>query len=287
MTEDEFENGETDPEEVSEQGRFLVDGSAMKHVIHYGDITTPIDFPSTFDLSKPIEIDIGCGLGRFILARAQENPDIQYVGVERLLPRVRKIDKKATRLGLKNLFLIRLEATYTLQYLLPEHSISRFYLFFPDPWPKRRHARHRIFNADFRSLVWSRLVPNGELQVATDSLDYFADMERQMADDARFERVPAMERKPEEQTDFERIFRAKGQPIGAGGYRARTADEIGTETLARYAKEDEDRQRYYWEHEMPHDEPDEDGGDDENASGDSRADVEQAAEAEERDGEDR
>lgn len=288
MTDEELEHETDDAEEVSEQGRFLVDGEPMEHVFHYGDITTPIDFAATFDLTKPIEIDIGCGMGRFILARAQANPGVQYVGVERLLPRVRKIDKKATRLGLKNLFLIRLEAAYTLQYLLPEHTVSRFYLFFPDPWPKRRHRRHRLFNADFRSLVWSRLVPGGELQVATDSLDYFGDMERQMADDLRFERIPAMERPEEQQTDFERIFRAKGLPIGAAGFRAKTADAIGAATLARYAAEDEERQRFFWEHEMPHDDPGADeAADDGNDSGDSRAAGEEAVEAEAKDDEGR
>lgn len=189
-------------------------------VIHYGDITNPIDFPATFDMSKPIEVDVGCGKGRFILARALKNPGIQYIGVERQLPRVRRIDRKAERLGLKNLFLVRLEAAYTLKWLFPENAISKFYLLFPDPWPKRRHASHRIFNEQFRTLVWERLVPGGELQVATDHIPYFEDMERQMAGDARFERIPAMERSEDEQTDFELIFRQKGLPIGAAGFKA-------------------------------------------------------------------
>lgn len=223
----------------------MKDLSSCKHVIEYGNITSQLDFGKIFDPSKPVEFDIGCGMGRFILARAAANPGIQYVGVERQLPRVRKIDKKAERLGLSNLFLIRLEAAYTLKYLLPEHSVSKFYLFFPDPWPKRRHHGRRLFNADFRSLVWSRLIPGGEIQVATDHLDYFADMERQMQDDLRFTRVPAMTRAEEEQTDFELIFRKQNLPIGAAGWVAKTAEEIGEETLARYAREDAEREESY------------------------------------------
>lgn len=259
---------------ASEDGREEQHGSGVKldfspRVIHYGDITHPIDFASVFDLSKPIEVDIGCGMGRFITARAQANPDVQYIGVERQLPRVRRIDRKAGRLGLQNLFLVRLEAAYTLKYLFPEHAIRRFYLLFPDPWPKRRHARHRIFNADFRSLVWSRLVPGGELQVATDHLGYFEEMRKQMEGDVRFEEIPAMERDPSEQTDFELKFRQQGLPIGAAGYRARLAADIGQDVLDRYAAEDAAREADYWANEMPHfadgEEWDADAGGDGNA----------------------
>jgi len=180
-------------------------------------------FQDIFDPSRPVEVDIGCGKGRFLLARAAAHPDIQYLGIERLLLRVRKIDRKAQRGGLGNLRLIRLEAAYTLQYFIPEHAVRRFYLFFPDPWPKRRHHKRRLFDEAFRTLLWTRLVPGGEIQVATDHLDYFGEMQRQLDGDPRFEAVPAMERAPEEQTDFELIFRGQGLPIGAGGYRARPA----------------------------------------------------------------
>ena len=185
-------------------------------------------FHDIFDLSRPVEVDIGCGKGRFLLARAAAHPDVQYLGIERLLLRVRKIDRKAQRGGLGNLRLIRLEAAYTLQYFIPEHAVRRFYLFFPDPWPKRRHHKRRLFDEAFRTLLWSRLAPGGEIQMATDHLDYFDEMQRQLDADNRFEAVPAMERAPEEQTDFELIFRSKGLPIGACGFRARSSAALAS-----------------------------------------------------------
>ena len=185
-------------------------------------------FHDIFDTSRPVEVDIGCGKGRFLLARAAAHPDIQYLGIERLLLRVRKIDRKAQRGGLGNLRLIRLEAAYTLQYFIPEHAVRRFYLFFPDPWPKRRHHKRRLFDEAFRTLLWSRLAPGGEIQMATDHLDYFDEMQRQLDADNRFEAVPAMERAPEEQTDFELIFRSKGLPIGACGFRARSSAALAS-----------------------------------------------------------
>ena len=185
-------------------------------------------FHEVFDRARPVEVDIGCGKGRFLLARAASHPDVQYLGIERLLLRVRKIDKKARRAGLANLRLVRLEAAYTLRYFIPEHAIRRFYLLFPDPWPKRRHFKRRLFDEAFRTLLWSRLAPGGEIQVATDHLDYFEEMRRQLAADPRFEPAPAMERAPEEQTDFELIFRGKGLPIGACGFRARPAADLAS-----------------------------------------------------------
>lgn len=223
----------------------------FRKFIFSGDITKPLDLDAMFD-GRPVEVDVGCGMGRFILARAAAHPDTQFIGIERLKPRVEKIAKKAHRLGLKNVFIIRLEATYVLRYLLKAASVRRFYLFFPDPWPKRRHAGHRVFNDEFRSLVWSRLIPGGDLQVATDSEDYFSDMVTQMATDLRFVRIPPIERTMDERTDFELIFLGQGLHPGAAGFMARSRDEIGEETLQRYEKEEKERYEYYWSNIMPH-----------------------------------
>ena len=196
-------------------------------------------FNEIFDPVRPIEVDIGCGKGRFLLAHAAANRHLQFLGIERLLARVRSMDRKLQRMGLDNVHLIRLEAGYTLQRFIPAHAVSRFYLLFPDPWPKRRHHKRRLFDAAFRSLIWSRLIPEGEIQIATDHLDYFADIQRQLANDPRFDPVPAVERLPEEQTNFEQLFRTKGYPIGACGFRARPAAAIDPERLARVEAEEQ------------------------------------------------
>lgn len=206
-------------------------------VIRQTHLTDLPPFHSIFDPGRPVEVDIGCGKGRFLLSRALANPGIQYLGIERLLERVRKIDRKVQRNGLTNVRLIRLEAAYTLRRVIPEHAVRCFYLFFPDPWPKRRHHKRRLFNAGFRGLLWSRLVPHGEIQIATDHLDYFEDMRQQLAGDPRFEPVAALERTPEEQTEFELIFRRQNLPIGACGYRTRPIAEIDPADLARLERE--------------------------------------------------
>lgn len=189
-------------------------------ILRPASVTTPLPFAAIFDLSRPVELDLGCGKGRFLLARAAAYPETQYLGVDRLLRRIRKLERKIGRLGLGNVRLLRIEGAYALRHLLPRHAFRRIYLFFPDPWPKRRHHKRRLFNDDFRSLLWNALAPGGEVQIATDHLDYFAEMRAGLLADPRFEEIPAMVRSEAEWTDFELIFRRQGLPVGACGFRA-------------------------------------------------------------------
>lgn len=216
-----------------------------------GDITRPLDLPAICGGRGRVEVDVGSGMGRFILARAARHPETMFIGIERQKGRVAKILRKAAGAGLDNIYMIRLEAAYVLRHLLPEHSVSRFYLFFPDPWPKRRHSAHRVFNGEFRFLVWTRLVEGGDIQIATDSDAYYADMEEQMAADPFFRRVPAMERDEAERTDFELIFRAQGKLPNEAGYAAVPALELGDGAVGGLYKADEERRERYWAEEMP------------------------------------
>lgn len=217
-----------------------------------GDITKPLDLKAICGGRNRLEVDVGSGMGRFILAHAARHPDTMFIGIERQKSRVAKILRKATRAGLGNIFMIRLEATYVLRYLLPEHSVNRFYLFFPDPWPKRRHSSHRVFNDEFRYLVWTRLADGGDIQVATDSDAYFADMESQMASDPFFRRIPAMVRDEAERTDFELIFRAQGKAANEAGFAAVPASDLGEQAVRGLHLADEARRERFWAEEMPH-----------------------------------
>lgn len=223
---------------------------AAAHIFS-GPIDRPLDLKAICGGRARLEVDVGSGMGRFILARAAANPETMFIGIERLKSRVAKIARKAARAGLDNVFMVRLEALYVLRRMLPEHSVSRFYLFFPDPWPKRKHASHRVFNDEFRFLVWTRLVPGGDLQVATDSGDYFGDMASQMAGDRFFRRIPPVERSEAERTDFELIFRAQGLSPHAAGFQALSAGEVGEDAVRRLYEEDSERMERFWADEMP------------------------------------
>lgn len=168
----------------------------------------------------PVEIELGCGNGRFLAAQAAKNPTVHYIGIERMMGRVRKLNRKAERLPGRNLHALRLEAFYTFYYLIPEHRIRTVYVFFPDPWPKRHHHRHRLFSPPFLDALWMRLEVGGVIQIATDHQDYYQEIRKIFSASPRFTEVPAMTRAEEEQTDFEQLFLRQGLPIGACAYQA-------------------------------------------------------------------
>ncbi|MEI8242616.1 MAG: tRNA (guanosine(46)-N7)-methyltransferase TrmB [bacterium] len=183
-------------------------------ILRPGSIDALLPIDELFDPARPLEVDCGCGKGRFLLARAAAHPDVQFIGIDRMLVRIRKLDRKIVRAGLANVRLLRMEAFYSLQKLLPAHRLRTVYLFFPDPWPKRRHHPRRLFSPAFLDVLWSRLAPGGTVQVATDHLDYFEEIRTRLAADARFREVPHLVRSEAEQTDFEKIFRGQGLPVG-------------------------------------------------------------------------
>ena len=211
-------------------------------IIRVKDPCRPLECPSIYDLSRPLESEVGCGRGRFLTGRAAQNPDCEFIGVERMLERVHVFDGKTRRLGLTNAHVIRLEALYTFHYLLPEHHARTVYVFFPDPWPKKKHHSHRLFGPLFLNALWKRLEIGGKLEFATDHEEYFHTVEECFAGDARFERVAPMERGPEAWTEFETLFRGQGLPIYSAAWKSLpVADEQPLAPLT-IAPEDEPRE---------------------------------------------
>jgi tRNA (guanine-N7-)-methyltransferase len=143
---------------------------------------------------------------------SKAHPDRNILGVERLLGRIRKCDRKSFRLGLKNVRLLRLEASYTLQYMMPPESISSIHVYFPDPWPKRRHHDRRLVNTAFLDAVEKALLPAGVLYLRTDDADYFEQMLKTGKSHAGFREVETPRELASFITDFERNFNARGIP---------------------------------------------------------------------------
>ncbi len=210
-------------------------------VIPVADITKPLACPAIYDLSRPLEVEVGCGKGRFLTGRAAANPDCEFLGIERMLGRVRTFDNKTRRLGIANAHVVRLEALYTFWYLLPAHHARTVYVFFPDPWPKRKHHSHRLFGPLFLSALWKRLEVGGRLEFATDHEEYFHVVEDCFAADARFARVAPRARGPEEWTEFETMFRNQGLPIHAAAWQSLPADDAPLAPLT-IPPEDEPRE---------------------------------------------
>jgi tRNA (guanine-N7-)-methyltransferase len=138
------------------------------------DIVRPLDWAVLFGRRGCVEMDLGAGDGGFLAGRAGQHPERDFLAVERLLGRARKIARKAIRLRLGNLRVLRLESAYTLQHLVPPQSVSVIHLMYPDPWPKRRHWRRRVVQPEFASAVARCLILGGEFRFTTDHADYFA-----------------------------------------------------------------------------------------------------------------
>ena len=179
----------------------------------------PLELGDFLPPDAPLEIDLGCGAGRFLLARAAANPNVRYIGIDRMACRIRKLDARIVRDGPPNVRLLRAEALHALEIHLPRKRVRALYIHFPDPWPKRRHHARRLFaQPHFLEILTNLLVPNGTLQIATDHADYFSHIQKILAPDPRFQPIPPTPRLPHERTDFEVLFRSKNLPIHEAAY---------------------------------------------------------------------
>jgi tRNA (guanine-N7-)-methyltransferase len=181
----------------------------------------PID--TLFDAPQPLEIELGAGDGSFLVAWAAQYPGRNFLGVERLLGRLRKIDRKVRRAGLLHVRLLRIEAGYFLEYMVPPGTVSALHIYFPDPWPKRKHWRNRLINDAFTDVVANALIPGGVIYLRTDDPRYFAQMKQVFDRNAKFEAAPTPPELQAVLTDFERGFHARGVSTLHAAYRLKPA----------------------------------------------------------------
>lgn len=127
-----------------------------------------------FENENPVELDLGCGDGSFLIRIAEEMRNRNFLGVERLLGRVRKVSRKASRAGLENARVLRADSNYAVNWLLPRSAFQRIHFLCPDPWPKKKHARRRqMCQLPFLKALHGLLEEDGELLFMTDDLPYY------------------------------------------------------------------------------------------------------------------
>jgi tRNA (guanine-N7-)-methyltransferase len=159
-----------------------------------------------------VELELGAGDGSFLLKYSGLHPERNFIGVERLLGRLRKIDRKGRRLGLTNLRALRLEASYVLEWMIQPGSLAALHVYFPDPWPKRRHWRRRLVNERFVELAARALKPGGHFHVRTDDAPYFEQMLAVGNGQTAFQPAETPAELLAVVTDFEADFNAGGIP---------------------------------------------------------------------------
>ncbi|HWP94926.1 MAG TPA: tRNA (guanosine(46)-N7)-methyltransferase TrmB [Gammaproteobacteria bacterium] len=176
-----------------------------------------LDFEAVFGRRAPRLLEIGFGDGAALVAHAQSHPDWDHLGIEVHRPGIGRLLRELEARGLGNVRVICHDASEVLETQIPDASLDKVLLYFPDPWPKKRHHKRRLVQPPFAALVARKLVPGGVWQLATDWEDYAQQMLevlgacptlRNAAPDSGFAPRPA-ERPP---TRFER----RGEKLGHG-----------------------------------------------------------------------
>lgn len=141
-----------------------------RYGIEYRD--SPLDLDQVFGRSAPQVLEIGCGMGETTVAIAAAHPGTDYIGIEVHTPGVGSLLKQIDAAGLSNLRVIQHDAVAVLRQMIPPDSLDGIHIFFPDPWPKKRHHKRRLIQPPFAALAASRLRPEGYLHAATDWHEY-------------------------------------------------------------------------------------------------------------------
>jgi tRNA (guanine-N7-)-methyltransferase len=179
-------------------------------------VGVPLSWPEIFGRSAPLHLEIGSGKGRFLLELATAHPEWNLLAVERANKYHTLVSRRAARRGLSNVRLLRTTAEDLLFRLLPPASVDALYVLFPDPWPKKRHHKRRLFNPDVTAAMVRVLRPGGRLLVKSDHPAY-ADV----IDDVLQGTVGLRMVDPEEAftglplTGFETKYLQQGRPIRA------------------------------------------------------------------------
>lgn len=188
-------------------------------VFQLPSVVEPIDLGELFSQAQPLEVELGCGDASFLAEYARRHPEKNFIGVERLLGRIQKLDRKGRRAGLANLRGVRIESAYFLQFLLPRAAAEAVHIYFPDPWPKKRHHKNRMVNERFPSIAAAALVPGGTVYLRTDDKAYFEQMTEAFGAAKDFEKVETPAELLEVTTDFEKGFLARGIATRSAAYR--------------------------------------------------------------------
>jgi len=157
--------------------------------------TGALSLEEAFGRSAPCVLEIGFGNGESLVQQAAENPDKNYVGIEVHEPGVGHCLLRAREQEVDNLRLLMHDAIEVLSLQIPKDSLSRVNLYFPDPWPKKRHHKRRIVQPDFLNLVADRLQDDGTLNIATDWAAYAEHIDEVFS---RSDRFTCLERRQHE-----------------------------------------------------------------------------------------
>lgn len=179
----------------------------------------PLDFAALFGNTNPVEVEIGIGKGTFLVEQAKLRPEVNFLGIEWARWFWRYASDRLRRHNCLNVRTVRAEAVFFLGEFVPDESVSVLHIYFPDPWPKKKHHKRRLIQDGFMPTVKRILVPGGRIQTVTDHAGYFEQIESVIA---RAQLRVVDYNRPGSAgdgefvgTNFERKYRREGRPFHA------------------------------------------------------------------------
>jgi tRNA (guanine-N7-)-methyltransferase len=176
-------------------------------------VAHPVDWVAEFGREAPLHLEIGFGDGRYTAARARAAPDHDHVGLEVSGTSVLRALRRLRREGIGNVRILKAPAEIGMRELFAPASLASITVNFPDPWPKERHARHRLLRVPFFRLASTRLLPGGEIRLASDHLDYVAFAREEAARSGVATRVERPAPPEVFETKYALKWRAQGKPL--------------------------------------------------------------------------
>ena len=181
------------------------------------EVDPSIDLSSIFSNDSPVELEIGIGKGRFLIDSAARCPSINFIGVEWAMKYLRIAHDRSLRKGQHNVRFVRADAREFVEFFLKTNSISTYHIYFPDPWPKKRHHKRRLIDSDFVIEIERTLCSGGMLRLATDHKEYFSVMVDVFGTSTILEPVDA--EWDGVRTNYEEKYMAQGKSIYRRIYR--------------------------------------------------------------------
>ena len=176
-----------------------------------------IDPPAMFARRAPLEVELGAGKGEFIVERAAEFPNRDFIAVELSATIARVLAVRCGRAGLGNLRVVQMDARTLVNLMLADASVSAYHIYYPDPWPKERHVKHRLFTPTLVASLFRTVEPGATVYVATDVRDYAGEIFPMMLA-AGF--IRAVEVAPgAERTGFARKYVTAGKAVFSASFR--------------------------------------------------------------------
>lgn len=197
-------------------------------IVPLASVGERLDFARVFEwpegTTRPVELEVGCGKGRFLVAAAARWPERDFFAVEQVGTLIRKVRDKTVRAGLPNVRIVPGDAKDVLSRLVPDGALARLHVYFPDPWPKRRHAKHRLFAGPIAGHAARVLAPGSQLLLATDHDAYFRECVATFAADERMVRVLTDPFDEIPRGGFDAIFEAANVPVFRAIWERRIAE---------------------------------------------------------------